>query len=218
MKKNIIHILTTILICIILFSAQAEPIPAPFVRAHSLGKINISQTEVIEPTKKIFIEEGILETMENITTQSSNPIVEIEVEVEIEQNEVGAENEEDTRDEIVIDDSKKDEELDNLSSIDTAPKRISLGEYKLTAYCPCEQCSGEWGNLTATGVRAEQGRTIAVDPKIIPYGSEIEIDGKVYVAEDCGGAIKGNRIDVYFDSHEEAWDFGIQYAEVFLIQ
>lgn len=93
---------------------------------------------------------------------------------------------------------------------------VSLGRYKLTAYCPCKKCSDNWGNKTATGVRATQGRTIAVDPRVIPYGSIVVINGHEYVAEDCGGAIKGKRIDVYFESHKVASDFGVQYAEVFL--
>ena len=58
--------------------------------------------------------------------------------------------------------------------------------------------------------------TIAVDPQKIDYGDRVIINGHTYTAEDCGGAIKGNRIDVYFDSHEDALKFGVQYAEVFL--
>ena len=86
-----------------------------------------------------------------------------------------------------------------------------LGEFKLTAYCPCRKCCGKWANgITSTGVTAKAGRTIAVDPKVIPYGTKVVINGKVYVAEDCGGAIKGNRIDVYFNSHSEALNFGVK--------
>lgn len=106
------------------------------------------------------------------------------------------------------------------------PKRIKkktikskyeyLGEYTLTAYCGCSHCSGGWGSKTATGTTCKAGRTIAVDPKIIPYGSIIRINGHDYTAEDCGGAIKGNRIDVYFDSHSEAIEFGRQKAKVYL--
>ena len=90
----------------------------------------------------------------------------------------------------------------------------SLGTFKLTAYCPNSDCSGEWGNMTSTGVRAKEGRTIAVDPNVIPYGSVVSIDGHIYIAEDCGGSVKGNVIDIYFDTHEEAVAFGVQYAEV----
>ena len=53
---------------------------------------------------------------------------------------------------------------------------------------------------TSTGVAAVEGKTIAVDPNIIPYGSTVLIDGKEYLAQDCGGAIKGNKIDVFVES------------------
>ncbi|MEF2615095.1 3D domain-containing protein [Faecalibacillus faecis] len=51
--------------------------------------------------------------------------------------------------------------------------------------------------MTSTGVIAEEGKTIAVDPSIIPYGSTVLIDGKEYLAQDCGGTIKGNKIDIF---------------------
>ena len=95
--------------------------------------------------------------------------------------------------------------------------RVFLGNFKLTAYCGCSECSGQWGNGTATGTVAKENWTIAVDPSVIPYGSTVYIDGNIYVAEDCGGAIKGNRIDVYHESHEEAVKFGVQYADVFIL-
>jgi 3D (Asp-Asp-Asp) domain-containing protein len=64
---------------------------------------------------------------------------------------------------------------------------------------------------------AKANHTIAVDPSVIPYGTKVMINGIIYTAEDCGGAIKGNRIDVYHDTHSEALDFGVQYAEVYLV-
>jgi 3D (Asp-Asp-Asp) domain-containing protein len=85
-----------------------------------------------------------------------------------------------------------------------------LGEFLLTAYCPCSYCCGKSDGITATGTVATAGRTIAVDPRVIPYGSQVEINGHIYTAEDCGGAIKGNRVDFFFDTHEEALKFGRQ--------
>lgn len=91
----------------------------------------------------------------------------------------------------------------------------SLGTFKLTAYCPCPKCCGQWSDgVTYTGTEATAGRTIAVDPNVIPLGSTVHINGQAYTAEDVGGAIKGNRIDVYFPTHTEALQFGVQYAEV----
>ena len=86
--------------------------------------------------------------------------------------------------------------------------------YRITAYCACEKCCGKSDGITATGTIATEGRTIAVDPNVIPYGTEVIINGHTYVAEDCGGAINGNSIDMYFDSHEAALQWGVRYLEV----
>ena len=87
-------------------------------------------------------------------------------------------------------------------------------KFEITAYCPCVKCCGKNDGITATGTKATEGRTIAVDPNKIPYGTEVIIDGNVYVAEDCGSAIVGNRIDLYFDSHQRALEWGRQKKEV----
>lgn len=96
------------------------------------------------------------------------------------------------------------------------PTLRSLGTFKLTAYCACSRCCGKCDGITATGTKATAGRTIAVDPSKIPYGTEVIINGHTYIAEDCGGAIKQNKIDIFFNSHAEALKFGVQYAEVFV--
>ena len=107
----------------------------------------------------------------------------------------------------------------------TEPQSVEM-EMIITAYCPCEICCGEYalnrpkdenGNdiiYTASGNIAKSGVTIAVDPDVIPYGSKVIIDGKTYIAEDCGGAIKGNRIDVYFDTHQKALDFVYPHGRI----
>lgn len=96
-----------------------------------------------------------------------------------------------------------------------------LGKFTLTAYCPCVKCCSKDDGITATGTLAEEGRTIAVDPSVIPYGSTVTLyyeDGTVhsYIAEDCGGAIKKNRIDVFFRDHQAAREFGVQTAYVYV--
>lgn len=108
-------------------------------------------------------------------------------------------------------------------------KKESLGEFRLTAYCSCEKCCGKWALnrpkdesgkdivYGSTGEVLIAGTSIAVDPSVIPYGSQVEINGNTYTVHDTGGAIKGNRIDVYFDNHQDALNFGVQCEEVFLI-
>ena len=96
-------------------------------------------------------------------------------------------------------------------------EKVYLGEFRITHYCHCAKCNGVWANQpTASGVMPEIGRTIAVDPTVIPLGSAVEINGKEYVAEDTGSAIKGNRIDVFVESHELALDLGWYYADVYM--
>lgn len=99
---------------------------------------------------------------------------------------------------------------------------VFLGEFTLTAYCPDSCCCGVWANgYTATGTLATEGRTIAVDPKVIPYGTHVLLiwpDGTQhsYIAEDCGGGVNGNHIDVFFNSHQAARVFGVQSAMVYM--
>lgn len=83
-------------------------------------------------------------------------------------------------------------------------------EIVATAYCPCVKCCGKSDGITSTGVKAKANRTVAADPNILSYGTEILCGMGEFVVEDCGGAIKGNRVDFFFDSHEEALQFGRQ--------
>lgn len=120
-----------------------------------------------------------------------------------------------------------EEELDALKSAQAQAQAqsnnmadgqyISLGEFTLTSYCNCEKCCGKWADgITASGLPAEPG-IVAVDPKIIPLGSYVMIDGVEYLAADTGGAIKGNRIDILAVSHDIALEYGVQSHEVYLV-
>lgn len=100
---------------------------------------------------------------------------------------------------------------------------ISLGTFKVTAYCSCKSCCGSWATNRPNGiVYGASGNvlipnySIAVDPDVIPYGTVVYIDGLPYVAHDCGGSIKGNSIDLYMSSHEEALNWGVQYKDVYI--
>lgn len=94
----------------------------------------------------------------------------------------------------------------------------SLGTFTITHYC-CEKyphiCNSGAPYKTATGTTPHVGGC-AVDPKKIPLGSYVKINGSVYHAEDTGGAIKGNRIDLVVATHKEALSKGTYKAEVFL--
>ena len=94
------------------------------------------------------------------------------------------------------------------------PKYINMGKFKITAYCPCRKCSEGYGRQTATGHLARAKHTIAVDPKVIKYGTKVKIGNTVYTAEDCGGDVKGKHIDVYFNHHSEVNRHGVKYRKV----
>lgn len=88
-----------------------------------------------------------------------------------------------------------------------------LGRFKLTAYSGPQM--GQAEPITATGTTARAGRTVAVDPKVIPLGSKIYIEGLgERIAEDVGGGIKGHHIDVYLGTVPQAHHFGVQRGTV----
>ncbi len=100
-----------------------------------------------------------------------------------------------------------------------APEPKYLGKFTLTAYCSCEKCCGRWaGGPTKSGTMPEAGRTVAVDTSVIPLGTHIIIDGHEYVAEDTGSAVRGKHIDIYFDSHDAALNFGKCRADVYIVK
>lgn len=88
--------------------------------------------------------------------------------------------------------------------------------YKITAYCSCSKCCGKSTGRTASGTKATAGRTIAAPAKFA-FGTKLSLNGKVYVVEDRGGAIKGNKIDLYVNSHAEALAWGVRYLPVSVV-
>lgn len=83
----------------------------------------------------------------------------------------------------------------------------------LTAYCGCTYCCGKDDCITASGKRAKQGQTIAADLSVFPMGTKLLINGKTYIVEDTG--VKGNVLDIYFESHADAVKFGAVKADVY---
>ena len=84
-----------------------------------------------------------------------------------------------------------------------------------TAYCPCSKCCGQYSNgITANGMKAGYG-VVAVDPKVIPLGTKLYVEGYGYcIAADTGGAIKGNRIDLCYGTHSQALASGFGHVNV----
>jgi len=107
----------------------------------------------------------------------------------------------------------------NAIAADDANSGWTTISMRVTAYCPCEQCCGEWADgVTANGHKIEAGdRFVAADGRFA-FGTEMLIKGyndsntvKVY---DRGGAIKGNKLDVFFHTHQAALEWGVKYIDV----
>ena len=94
------------------------------------------------------------------------------------------------------------------SEVKIVGRKMKVGA---TAYC------GD--TITSTGVRPIEGTTIAVDPKIIPYGTKVYIPkfNRIFIAQDCGSAIKGNRIDIFMNSYDRCMEWGYRTIEIYIL-
>lgn len=102
-----------------------------------------------------------------------------------------------------------------LKSGGTSPRAVKTVRMKIATAYTANDAGMNGKGITATGTKVKEGRTVAVDPSIIPLGSRIQITSAsypeingVYVAEDTGGAIKGKRLDIYMKSKAKCADFG----------
>ena len=89
--------------------------------------------------------------------------------------------------------------------------------YKVTAYCPCSKCCGKSTGRTASGTKATPGRTVAASSKFA-FGTKLNIGGHVYTVEDRGGAVNGNKIDIFVSSHSKALAWGVRYLPVSVVK
>ena len=90
---------------------------------------------------------------------------------------------------------------------------------RVTAYCPCPKCCGESSDgITACNHRIQQGETFVAADRKYPFGTEMIIagynSGEPVKVLDRGGAIYGNRLDIYFGSHQQALEWGVKYIDV----
>lgn len=111
---------------------------------------------------------------------------------------------------------EKQERAAQAEAYEAAGDWTYIGECRLTAYCPCEECCGRWADgLTAAGLPAGPG-IVAVDPEVIPLGSTVVIDGQKYLAADTG--VTGNHVDICVADHQAAEDFGVQAGRVWVVR
>lgn len=102
-----------------------------------------------------------------------------------------------------------------------AAVRVSSGArtVKATGYCSCASCCGKSDGITASGVKASWGTLAA--PRSYATGSRFTISGfgsKVFTVQDRGGAITGDRIDIWFPTHQQALDWGVRTVTLVPVQ
>jgi 3D (Asp-Asp-Asp) domain-containing protein len=89
---------------------------------------------------------------------------------------------------------------------------------KATAYCPCEKCCGEYADGKTATMTDAYLPGVAVDKKKIKLGSKLFVPGynedMLVIADDVGGAIKGDKIDVRFPTHQEALEWGVKHITI----
>ncbi len=209
-KKICLKISCIIIMIVIILSSYALYLPC--------GNISIQEEQTQAQPQDIRVEEPIVE--ENNINNTENQVEEKkqddiqqqqqqQQQIAAKENVTIASTEEKTKVTSRGGSSlREEEEMKN--------KKVSLGVYKLTAYCGCSKCCGKSTGITASGAKAKANHTIAA-PKNFAFGTKIEIDGNIYIVEDRGGAIKGNKIDVYFNSHLEALNFGVKYKEIYRV-
>lgn len=114
------------------------------------------------------------------------------------------------------------EHSDPLPAAPTGNPRILWME--VTAYCPCKICCGKGAmGLTASGkhISYNNGLFVAADTDLLPFGTQLLIPGYAEQAIeviDRGGAIKGHKLDVFFDTHERAMKWGRQWIPVTVVE
>ena len=128
----------------------------------------------------------------------------------------------------VLNESEKKPELEQPRPNGTANNPLDNSEQpgewqtvqmRVTAYCPCPKCCGEYSDgETACGHKIRPGDAFAAADRKYPFGTEMVIAGyqnaQPVKVLDRGGAIRGNRLDVFFHSHEDALEWGVKHLDV----
>ena len=99
-----------------------------------------------------------------------------------------------------------------------APAEIYAGRFTTTAYCSCRRCCRGGKNRTKSGTIPQAGHTISADLRVFPLGTKLRINGVVYTVEDSGSGIRGNKLDIFFNSHSQALQYGKRSADVYIVR
>lgn len=102
---------------------------------------------------------------------------------------------------------------------DASSAKWQIVPMRVTAYCPCSKCCGQYADgVTASGHKIQPGDMFVAAGKRYSFGTEMVVpgynDGEIVKVLDRGGAIEGNRLDVFFHSHAEALEWGVKHLDV----
>lgn len=183
-------------------------------------KIEVEEEEIPYETIEKDISSGAEKTKNKVLREGKNGLKKVTYKVKYQNNtqidkiKISEEIVEEPVDKIV---QVKSEVVSSRASTTSRTSQSNSGStvkiYKVTAYCSCAKCCGKTNGITSSGKKATAGRTIAA-PASFAFGTKVLINGKEYVVEDRGGAIRGNRIDVYMNSHSAAMAWGVKYLPV----
>lgn len=156
---------------------------------------------------KEFLTDTLIQENENSgdTTLSGEEIEQQQEEKEVEAEQVSTSNTIQTNKTTI---ASRHQSIERV--VETSETDELYGYFTITYYCACTKCCGAYATgTTASGTHVQAGRTIAA-PSRYAFGTKMKIFDNVYTVEDRGGAITGNKIDIYVDSHEEALRLGKQ--------
>ena len=100
----------------------------------------------------------------------------------------------------------------------TGTRGSYLGEFDTTAYCNCQSCCSGGFALTYSGTVPKANHTISADITRFPIGTRLMIGDTIYTVEDIGSGVYANRLDIYFDTHQEALDYGRKTVDVYAVE
>jgi 3D (Asp-Asp-Asp) domain-containing protein/LysM repeat protein len=174
------------------------------VTVSQIKEWNKLNSELIHPGLNLLIYEGLKNTHTAVTEKQTKPAA-------AQASKVSAPVEKPATKESAPAEKPASTSTSNTDS----KKSITVKATAYTAYC--EGCSG----TTATGIDLKANpnkKVIAVDPSVIPLGSKVYVEGYgEAIAGDTGGAIKGNRIDVFIPSKKDAINFGVKQLEITIL-
>lgn len=114
--------------------------------------------------------------------------------------------------EVIIGDAAKPR-----GNAESQKQGTSLGVFTTTGYCNCSICSAGH-DLTYSGTAPKANHTLSADISLFPIGTKLMIHGTIYTVEDIGAAVDGHKVDIYYDSHDEAIAHGSKQEEVFMVE